>query len=163
LITRSSNNFGPYQYPEKLIPLFVTNALDNLPLPLYGDGQNVRDWLYVSDNCAAIDLVLHKGQIGEIYNIGAGNEEKNITITDIILKILKKPKSLIKYVTDRPGHDRRYSVDIDKIKKLGWKPEKDFYQAMETTINWYINNESWWRKIKEKQEEYQRFYRKHYG
>lgn len=163
LITRSSNNFGPYQYPEKLIPLFVTNALDNIPLPLYGDGQNVRDWLYVSDNCTAIDLVLHKGQVGDIYNIGAGNEEKNITITDLILKILNKPKSLIKYVTDRPGHDRRYSVNIEKIKKLGWKPEKNFLQALETTVRWYSDNESWWRKIKEKQKEYQRFYNKHYG
>ena len=163
LITRSSNNFGPYQYPEKLIPLFVTNALDNLSLPLYGDGQNVRDWLYVTDNCAAIDRVLHEGKMGEIYNIGAGNEEKNITITDMILKILNKPKSLIKHVADRPGHDRRYSVNIDKIKQLGWKPEKNFYQAMEATIKWYVDNEPWWRRIKEKQEEYQRFYKKHYG
>lgn len=163
LITRSSNNFGPYQYPEKLIPLFVTNALDNSPLPLYGDGQNVRDWLYVSDNCAAIDIVLHKGQVGEIYNIGAGNEEKNITITDIILKILDKPKSLIEFVADRPGHDRRYSVNIDKIRQLGWKPEKDFSQAMDATIKWYVDNEPWWRKIKEKQEEYKSFYKKHYG
>jgi dTDP-glucose 4,6-dehydratase len=137
--------------------------LDNIPLPLYGDGQNVRDWLYVTDNCIGIDLVLHKGKIGEIYNIGAGNEETNITITNIILEVLKKPDDLIKYVPDRPGHDRRYSVDIAKVKNLGWKPQMDFYQAMEKTIQWYIQNKSWWRKIKEKQEEYQRFYKKQYG
>jgi dTDP-glucose 4,6-dehydratase len=163
LITRSSNNFGPYQYPEKLIPLFVTNAIDDIALPLYGDGQNVRDWLFVSDNCAGIDTVLHKGELGEIYNIGAGNEEKNITITNTILEILKKPKDLIKPVKDRPGHDRRYSVDIMKIKSLDWKPQKKFYDAMVETVQWYVNNEKWWRKIKEKQEEFKRFYNKQYG
>jgi len=163
LITRSSNNYGPYQYPEKLIPLFVTNAIDNISLPLYGDGQNVRDWLFVTDNCAGIDIVLHRGEVGEIYNIGAGNEEKNITITNLILELLNKPKSLIKPVKDRPGHDRRYSIDITKIKKLGWKPEKDFHQALADTVKWYVNNESWWRKIKEKQEEFKRFYNKHYS
>jgi dTDP-glucose 4,6-dehydratase len=163
LITRSSNNFGPFQYPEKLIPLFVTNAIDDKQVPLYGDGKNVRDWLYVEDNCAGVDTVLHKGIIGEIYNIGAGNEEQNIYITNTILEILGKPQSLIKYVQDRPGHDRRYSVDISKTKALGWKPEMNFRDAIEKTVNWYVQNENWWRKIKEKQEEYQKFYQAQYA
>jgi len=162
LITRSSNNFGPYQYPEKLIPLFITNALENQPLPLYGDGKNVRDWLYVLDNCEAIDVVLHKGADGEVYNIGGGNEMQNIQITEMILKLLEKPKSLIKPVADRLGHDRRYSVDISKIKKLGWKPRHNFQQALEETVRWYRENESWWRHIKEKQEEFKKFYRDYY-
>jgi len=158
LISRSSNNYGPYQYPEKLIPLFISNAIDDIPLPLYGDGKNVRDWLYVLDNCEAIDLVLHQGEPGEVYNIGAGNEEENITITRTILKHLDKPQTLISYVKDRPGHDRRYSVDIDKIRALGWQPKIKFEQGMAETVSWYKNNEVWWRKIKEKQEEYKRFY-----
>lgn len=162
LITRSSNNFGPYQYPEKLIPLFITNALENQPLPLYGDGKNVRDWLYVLDNCEAIDVILHKGADGEVYNIGGGNEMQNIQITEMILKLLDKPKSLIKPVADRLGHDRRYSVDISKIKKLGWKPRHNFQQALEETVRWYRENESWWRHIKEKQEEFKKFYRDYY-
>ena len=163
LITRSSNNFGPYQYPEKLIPLFVTNAIDDQPLPLYGDGKNVRDWLYVIDNCEAIDLVLHKGKVGEVYNIGARNEKENIYITETILEILGKPRSLIKYVKDRPGHDRRYSVDISKIQALGWKPRHAFREALEMTVKWYVENETWWRRIKEKQEEYKKFYQKYYS
>jgi len=158
LITRSSNNYGPYQYPEKLIPLFISNAIDDVPLPLYGDGKNVRDWLYVIDNCAAIDLVLHQGEPGEVYNIGAGNEEENITITRTILKLLEKPETLVSYVKDRPGHDRRYSVNIDKVRALGWQPKIKFEQGMAETVAWYKDNESWWRKIKEKQEEYKRFY-----
>ena len=158
IITRSSNNFGPYQYPEKLIPLFITNALDKMALPLYGDGRNVRDWLYVLDNCSAIDLVLHKGKCGEIYNVGAGNEQENITITTTILKLLNQSTDLIKYVTDRPGHDRRYSVNINKVISLGWQPQKNFRQAMEETVQWYQKNEDWWRKIKEKHAEYKRFY-----
>ncbi len=162
LITRSSNNFGPYQYPEKLIPLFITNALENQPLPLYGDGKNVRDWLYVLDNCEAIDVVLHKGANGEVYNIGGGNEMQNIQITEMILQLLDKPKSLIKPVADRLGHDRRYSVDISKIKKLGWKPRHNFQQALEETVRWYRENESWWRHIKEKQEEFKKFYKDYY-
>ncbi len=162
LISRSSNNYGPYQYPEKLIPLFITNAIDDHSLPLYGDGKNVRDWLYVLDNCEAIDLILHKGKIGEIYNIGAGNEEENITITTTILKLLEKSSDLIKYVKDRPGHDRRYSVNIEKIKALGWEPKINFNEAIRETVNWYLANEDWWRKIKEKQEEYKRFYKSQY-
>lgn len=149
LITRSSNNFGPYQYPEKLIPLFIIKALHNEFLPLYGDGLQVRDWLYVEDNCEAIDLVRRKGKNGEIYNIGAENEHTNIEITNIILKELNKPASLIKHVKDRPGHDRRYSIDSNKIKKLGWTPKRsqDFEKSMRETIQWYINNEWWWRKL----------------
>jgi len=163
LVTRSSNNFGPYQYPEKLIPLFVTNAIDDKPLPLYGDGKNVRDWLYVVDNCAAIDLVLRKGIPGEVYNIGGDCEKMNVEITHLILNLMKKPKSLIQPVRDRPGHDRRYSVDTAKIRKLGWSPNPDFPKLLETTVKWYIDNQAWWRKIKEKQAEYKRFYDAHYG
>jgi len=149
LITRSSNNFGPYQYPEKLIPLFIIKALHDQPLPVYGDGQQVRDWLHVEDNCRAIDLVRKKGKEGEIYNIGADNERTNIEITNIILKELNKPKTLIKHVEDRPGHDRRYSISSDKIKKMGWMPEKsqDFENSMKETIQWYVNNEWWWKKL----------------
>ena len=156
IITRSSNNFGPYQYPEKLIPLFITNAMEDEPLPLYGDGKNVRDWLYVLDNCEAIDVVLHRGENGEIYNIGGGHELQNIQITHLILKHLGKPESLIKPVADRLGHDRRYSVDIKKMEKLGWEPKHRFEEAMTETINWYLENEAWWRRIKEKQEEFKK-------
>ena len=162
MITRSSNNYGPYQYPEKLIPLFVTNALDNLPLPLYGDGKNIRDWIHVEDNCAALDIVLHKGELGQTYNIGGGNERENIFITHKILDYLNKPKSLIKPVKDRLGHDRRYSVDTSKVRALGWQPKYDFEKGLEQTIDWYVQNESWWRRIKEKQEEYKRFYEAYY-
>ncbi len=162
IITRSSNNYGPYQYPEKLIPLFITNAMDDLPLPLYGDGKNVRDWLFVRDNCAAIDLVLHEGQPGEIYNIGAGNELQNIQITELILKELNKPKSLITPVKDRPAHDRRYSVDCSRIEALGWKPQTNFAEAIRDTIRWYQENQSWWRPIKEQQEEFGKYYRQQY-
>ncbi|MCB4790637.1 MAG: dTDP-glucose 4,6-dehydratase [Elusimicrobia bacterium] len=161
IITRSSNNFGPYQYPEKVIPLFVTNAIENKPLPLYGDGKNVRDWLYVLDNCKAIDKVLHKGKDGGIYNIGGGNEINNLMLTGMILNILKKPKSLIKKVTDRPGHDRRYSLSCIKIKKeLNWKPEANFRDAMEDTVNWYVNNIDWWKKVKNKS--FEKYYKKQY-
>lgn len=150
LITRSSNNFGPFQYPEKLIPLFITNAISNKPLPLYGNGLNVRDWLYVEDNCVAIDLVRKKGKIGSIYNIGANNEKTNIEITNIILEQLNKPKSLIQYVKDRPGHDWRYSIDSEKIiGELGWKPTKslDFINSMKETIQWYEKNVWWWERL----------------
>jgi dTDP-glucose 4,6-dehydratase len=163
LITRSSNNFGPYQYPEKIIPLFITNAIDNKPLPLYGDGMNVRDWLYVVDNCAAIDLILREGELGESYNVGGDCELTNIDLTRRILKLLGKPESLIKPVKDRPGHDRRYSVDTTKIRQLGWAPNPDFDKLLKATVDWYVENEACWRKIKEKQAEYQRFYQAHYG
>lgn len=148
VITRSSNNFGPYQYPEKVIPLFVTNAFDNIKVPLYGDGLNVRDWLYVLDNCRAIDLVLHKGVPGEAYNIGGACEIPNIELTKKILTLCGKDESLIEYVPDRPGHDRRYSLDCSKIQALGWQPEADFDTALAQTVDWYKNNRDWWEKLK---------------
>lgn len=146
-ITRSSNNYGPNQYPEKLIPRFCINALHNRPLPVYGTGKNVRDWIYVLDNCAAIDTVLHKGGHGEIYNIGAHAEKTNLDITHTILDVLNKPESLIQFVEDRKGHDFRYAVDIEKIKKLGWEPAYSFEKAMKKTIEWYKANEWWWKKL----------------
>jgi dTDP-glucose 4,6-dehydratase len=159
IITRSSNNFGPYQYPEKLISLFVTNALTGNKLPLYGDGKNIRDWLYVEDNCEAIDLVLRNGKDGEIYNIGGGNEKQNIEIVKFILSELKLTESVIEYVKDRPGHDRRYSIDCGKVKKeLGWQPRYRFEEALRKTVAWYSNNPEWWKKIKEKQKEFKEFY-----
>ena len=148
VITRSSNNFGPYQYPEKVVPLFITNALDDQPLPLYGDGRNVRDWLYVIDNCAAIDLVLRRGRDGEIYNIGGGHEVENVVLTREILRLTGKPDALIRRVTDRPGHDRRYSVDSSKIGQLGWAPRHAFAVALENTVRWYREHEAWWRPLK---------------
>ena len=160
LITRSSNNFGPFQFPEKLIPLFITNAIDDIPLPLYGDGLNVRDWLYVIDNCAAIDTVLRAGEPGEIYNVGGDNELTNIEITQIILKLLGKPESLIQPVKDRPGHDRRYSISSEKVKNLGWKVRESFGEALAQTVQWYVENEDWWRPLKDK--EFQDFYKLHY-
>ncbi len=160
MITRGSNTFGPYQYPEKIIPLFITNAIDDQPLPLYGDGLNVRDWLYVLDHCEAIDLVLHQGKPGEIYNVGAGNELTNLELTYRILKLLNKPESLIRFVEDRPGHDRRYSLDCTKIKALGWRPRYNFDEALAETVRWYVENQWWWRKIKSG--EYMEFYRKQY-
>jgi dTDP-glucose 4,6-dehydratase len=160
LITRSSNNYGPNQYPEKVIPLFITNALEDKPLPLYGDGRNVRDWLFVRDNCAAIDLVLHRGAVGEIYNVGAGEEKMNIELTRTILQILGKPESLIAQVADRKGHDRRYSLDASKLRALGWKPDADFDTALRQTVRWYVENPSWWQKIKSG--EFKEYYRRHY-
>jgi len=149
LITRASNNYGPYQYPEKFIPLFITNALEGKDLPLYGDGKNVRDWLHVDDHCSGIDIVFHKGKLGEVYNIGGGNERENIEIVDIILKELGKSKDIVKFVKDRLGHDRRYSLGIEKIKKeLGWTPKAKFDEALVETIKWYRDNEKWWGKLK---------------
>ena len=151
IITRTTNNFGPYQYPEKIIPLFVTNLIDDIKVPLYGDGMNVRDWIYVDDNCGALDLVLHKGRVGEIYNIGAGNEKPNIWITKKIIEILGKSEDVIEPVADRLGHDRRYSVDCTKLKKdLGWETQYDFEEALKKTVNWYAANENWWRPLKKK-------------
>jgi len=149
VITRTSNNFGPYQYPEKLIPLFVTNLIDDIKVPLYGDGMNVRDWIYVDDNCRALDAVLHMGSIGEIYNIGAGNEKPNVWITKKLIQLLNKTEEMINPVEDRLGHDRRYSVDCQKIQnELGWKTEYDFEEALEKTVKWYRENEDWWRPLK---------------
>lgn len=146
-ITRSSNNFGPYQYPEKLIPFFIFRAKQGENLPIYGSGKNVRDWLYVQDNCAAIDLVLHKGKPGEIYNIGGGNELTNLDITRKILSKLNKPLDMIEHVKDRPGHDFRYSIDSSKIRGLGWRPKMDFEAALDATIEWYLKNDDWMKKV----------------
>ncbi len=140
MITRSSNNYGPYQYPEKLIPLFILNAMQDKPLPVYGTGENVRDWIYVMDNCSGIDSVLNKGKFGEVYNIGGGNEKTNIEITRMILDLLGKPEILITYVEDRLGHDLRYSLDSTKTRKLGWKPEWSFEDGLKQTVEWYKDN-----------------------
>lgn len=162
MILRPSNNFGPYQYPEKFIPLFVTNALEDKELPLYGKGTNVRDWLFVDDNCRAIDAVIRRGKVGEVYNVGANNEVQNIMIAEEILKILNKPKSLIKFVPDRLGHDQRYALDCRKIHDLGWKPEKKFDEALASTVRWYQDKEDWWRKIKDKSKDFKSFYKEYY-
>jgi len=162
IITRCSNNYGPYQFPEKLIPLFITNALVQEPLPLYGDGLNIRDWIQVEDHCRAIDLILHQGEVGEIYNIGGGAEKTNLELTRIILKKLNRPETLIRYVKDRPGHDRRYAINPGKLKReLGWKPLYTFEQGIEETIRWYGENTWWWEKIKSG--EYREYYQRMYG
>jgi dTDP-glucose 4,6-dehydratase len=148
VITRSTNNFGPYQYPEKLIPLFVTNLLEGKKVPLYGDGQNVRDWLHVLDNCRALDAVIRRGTLGEIYNVGAGNEVNNREITDTVLDVLGAGEEMVQYVADRLGHDRRYSVRTDKVRALGWSPASDFRQALVETVQWYRENNAWWRRLK---------------
>jgi dTDP-glucose 4,6-dehydratase len=151
-VTRCSNNYGPYQFPEKLIPLFINNALKDRPVPLYGDGRNVRDWLHVSDHCKAVDMVMRKGAPGEVYNIGGNNERKNIEITGLILKELKKPESLINYVADRLGHDRRYAIDSTKIQReLGWRPEVSFEDGIRDTIKWYADNQEWCRLVSKNQ------------
>ncbi|MGQ9489206.1 MAG: dTDP-glucose 4,6-dehydratase [Anaerolineae bacterium] len=160
-ITRGANNIGPYQYPEKVVPLFVTNALDDLPLPVYGDGKQRRDYQYVLDHCEAIDIVLHKGQLGEIYNVGTGSEMENLTMVEIVLDELNKPRSLIQHVEDRPGHDRRYCLNVDKLKALGWQPRHTHEEAIRTTVRWYVANEWWWRKIKSG--EFKEYYRRVYG
>jgi len=160
-ITRGSNTVGPYQYPEKVVPLFVTNALENKSLPLYGDGKQVRDWLYVTDHCEAIDVVLQQGKIGEAYNVGGENERENVEVVKIILDTLDKTPDLVRRVTDRSGHDRRYSLDLAKIHALGWRPRHSFEQALTETIAWYANNEWWWQKIKSG--EYREYYERQYG
>ena len=160
LITRSSNNYGPWQYPEKIVPLFITNAIDDQALPVYGDGLNVRDWLYVDDNCGGIDAVLRKGALGEVYNIGGGNEVKNLALTRQILELLGKRPELIRFVADRPGHDRRYAIDCGKLRALGWRPATPFATGLKRTVSWYRDNPDWWRKIKsgEWREYYERQY-----
>jgi dTDP-glucose 4,6-dehydratase len=160
-ITRGANNIGPYQYPEKVVPLFTTNAIDDLPMPLYGDGLQVRDYQYVLDHCEAIDIVLHRGKIGGIYNIGTGTEMRNIDMTRLVLKLLGKPESLIQPVRDRPGHDRRYALDVTKICGLGWEPAHSCEEAIEQTVHWYVENEWWWRPIKSG-EHYQEYYKRQY-
>jgi len=161
IIIRSCNNYGPYQFPEKLIPLFITNAIEDKELPLYGDGLYVRDWIHVDDHCRAIDLVLHEGKTGETYNVSSNTEKTNLEITDAILSNLSKPKSLVKYVKDRPAHDRRYALNSDNIRKeLGWEPEVSFEQGMKLTVDWYTKNKKWWQKVKSG--EYLKYYEKHY-
>ncbi len=160
-ISRGANNIGPYQYPEKVVPLFSTNAIDNLPLPVYGDGKQMRDYQYVGDHCRALDLILHQGNIGEIYNIGTGHEMENLRMIEILLDALDRPASLIQHVTDRPGHDRRYSLDVSKIKSLGWKPQYSQSEAIAKTATWYKNNAWWWRKIKDG--DFQAYYETQYG
>ena len=147
-ITRGSNTYGPYQYPEKLLPLFITNALDDQWLPVYGDGLQVRDWLYVLDHCTGIDRVLHFGQVGEVYNVGGENEQRNIDVIHTLLQMMSKPEALLRRVADRPGHDRRYSLDVSKLHALGWEQSATFDQELEATVKWYTQNEWWWRKIK---------------
>ena len=160
-ISRCSNNYGPYQFPEKLIPLVIANCLANKPLPVYGKGENVRDWLYVEDHCKAIDLIIRKGRVGEVYNIGGHNEMKNIDIVKLICKELNKPESLITYVTDRKGHDQRYAIDPTKIhNELGWLPETKFADGIKKTIKWYLDNRQWWEEIVSG--EYQKYYEKMY-
>ena len=163
IITRASNNFGPWQYPEKLIPLFITNAVDDLPLPLYGDGRNIRDWLFVDDHCAAIDFLIERGNNSETYNVGGGNERENREITQRILKLTGKPESLIMRVADRQGHDRRYSLNTDKLENIGFKVHTDFDKALEKTVRWYVDNPRWWRSIKERSAEFKAYYEKQYG
>lgn len=161
-ISRCSNNYGPYHFPEKLIPLMIINALHDKPLPVYGDGLNVRDWLYVEDHCRAIDLILQKGRVGEVYNVGGHNEMRNIDIVKLICKELGKPESLITYVKDRKGHDRRYAIDPTKIhNELGWLPETKFADGIKKTIRWYLDHEEWWQPIVSG--EYQNYYEKMYG
>lgn len=162
VIGRASNNYGPRQYPEKVIPLFVTNAIDHRPVPLYGDGLNVRDWIHVEDCCRALDLLIERGQRGEAYNIGGGNELTNLELTHRLLKRLDRPESLIQPVADRPGHDRRYRVDTAKLRALGWEPRIDFESGIATTIDWYVRNEEWWRPVKEQNAEYRAYYERQY-
>ena len=161
-ISRCSNNYGPYHFPEKLIPLMIANALNEKPLPVYGKGENVRDWLYVEDHCIAIDLILHQGRIGEVYNIGGHNERTNLEVVKAILQALGKTESLIQYVTDRPGHDMRYAIDPTKIKEeLGWEPTTLFDEGIQKTIQWYLENKDWWERIISGA--YQDYYEKMYG
>jgi dTDP-glucose 4,6-dehydratase len=161
-ITRGSNNIGPYQYPEKVVPLFITNAIDDIPLPLYGDGSQMRDYQYVRDHCEGIDVVLHRGRPGEIYNLGTGVETCNIDMARLILKLLGKSESLIQPITDRPGHDRRYALDCRKIQALGWQSCHNFEQAIEEAVRWYVENERWWRKIKSGAH-YEEYYERQYA
>jgi len=161
IITRCTNNLGPYQFPEKLIPLVITNALEDKPVPVYGDGLNIRDWIFVVDHCRALDVVIQKGQPGEIYNIGGDNEKTNLELIRKLLELLDKPQGLIQFVTDRPAHDRRYALDCAKIAtELGWKPAFSFEKALSATVDWYLKNESWWRSIKSG--EYSKYYKKMY-
>jgi dTDP-glucose 4,6-dehydratase len=162
VITRCSNNYGPYQFPEKLIPLFITNALADQPLPLYGDGRNVRDWIHVADHCRALDVVVRRGRAGEVYNVGGGNERENVAIAELILGRLGKPPGLVRHVADRPGHDRRYAIDADKItRELGWRPQEPFDAGIAATIRWYQDHRAWWEAVKSGA--YREYYERMYG
>ncbi len=163
IVTRASNNYGPNQFPEKVIPLFITNLMDDRPVPLYGDGQNVRDWLHVEDHCRAVDLLLTQGESGEVYNIGGGNEVANIDLTFRLLKLLGKPESLVTRVADRPGHDRRYSLSTAKLRAMGWTPTHDFETGLAETVDWYRSSEWWWRPIKEQDAAFKAYYQTQYG
>jgi dTDP-glucose 4,6-dehydratase len=163
IVTRASNNYGPNQFPEKIIPLFITNLIDDIPVPLYGDGQNVRDWLHVDDHCRGVDLLIDRGVPGEVYNIGGGNHVKNVDLTHRILDLVGKPASLVKPVADRPGHDRRYSLDTTKLEGLGWRPQESFDAGLVKTVQWYRDNERWWRPIKDEDPEFQKYYQSQYG
>lgn len=163
VITRASNNYGPFHFPEKVIPLFITNAIDDLPVPLYGDGLQERDWLHVTDHCRAVDMLIDAGTSGEVYNVGGGNHVRNIDLTRRILELVGKPESLIQPVVDRPGHDRRYSLDTSKLQALGWRPEIAFDAGLGDTVAWYRQNESWWRPIKEKDPAFRAYYDTQYG
>ncbi|MBC8501463.1 MAG: dTDP-glucose 4,6-dehydratase [Nanoarchaeota archaeon] len=148
IISRSSNNYGPCQYPEKIIPLFITNLLEGKKIPLYGDGKNVRDWIHVQDNCEAIDFIFHNGKIGEIYNIGGGTEKENIEVAKFLLGEFDKSESFIEFVEDRKGHDRRYALNCEKLRKLGWKPKVNFDKGLKETVKWYVKNKDWWKRLK---------------
>jgi dTDP-glucose 4,6-dehydratase len=163
IVTRASNNYGPFQFPEKIIPLFVTNLVDDIPVPLYGDGGNVRDWLHVLDHCRAVDFLLDHGTSGEVYNIGGGNEVKNVDLTHQILELMDKSTSLIKPVQDRQGHDRRYALDTGKLRALGWNPEVSFDEGLADTVKWYRENEWWWRPIKERDPAFKAYYEAQYN
>lgn len=163
IVTRASNNYGPNQFPEKIIPLFITNALDDRPVPLYGDGLNERDWLHVMDHCRALDLLLDAGTPGEAYNIGGGNHVRNVDLTRDILRLLGKPESLIHHVPDRPGHDRRYSLDTAKLQGLGWRPQVPFEDGLRETVEWYRANPGWWRPIKDGDPGFRAYYQAQYG
>ena len=163
IVTRASNNYGPRQYPEKVIPLFITHSIQDEPVPLYGDGLQVRDWLHVEDHCRGLSLLMDKGRPGETYNIGGGTELTNMELTKRILTLVGKPASLIKKVSDRPGHDRRYSLDTTRLRSLGWSPSIDFDTGLAGTVEWYRSNERWWKAIKSGSHEYRQFYQKHYG
>jgi dTDP-glucose 4,6-dehydratase len=163
IITRASNNYGPYQFPEKVIPLFITNAFDNIPVPLYGAGLNIRDWMHVMDHCRGVDVAIERGTAGEVYNIGGGNEVRNVDLTHMLLRLAERPESLIKQVQDRQGHDLRYSLDTTKLRALGWQPEVSFEQGLKDTVRWYREHDWWWRPIKEQDPAFRTYYQTQYG
>ena len=163
IVTRGSNTFGPNQYPEKMLPLFITNLIDDIPVPVYGDGLQMRDWMYVTDHCQGIDLALHHGVPGQVYNVGGDNDRTNIDVVHLLLEYLDKPETLIHHVKDRPGHDRRYSLDVAKSRAIGYQPDPDFEARLRDTVQWYVGHQEWWRTIKEKDHEYQSFMKKWYA